>query len=99
MTGEQPKTRPAKLYRYYGNIDHALDVVTNNRFYAICPLQFNDPFDCRIPVSFKATNAEMERKFWEIVANEGTPKQIAKAKLRSLRATKFEVFRRAGMQQ
>jgi hypothetical protein len=34
------------LYRYYGNIDYAFDVVKNKRLYFSLPSEFNDPYDC-----------------------------------------------------
>lgn len=34
------------LYRYYSNIDYALDVVKNKRMYFSLQSEFNDPFDC-----------------------------------------------------
>lgn len=34
------------LYRYYSNIDYALDVVINKRMYFSLQSEFNDPFDC-----------------------------------------------------
>lgn len=41
------------LYRYYGNHDHILDVLKNNRLYHCLPSEFNDPFDCRPLISLK----------------------------------------------
>lgn len=34
------------LYKYYGNIDYALDVIQNRRIYFSLQSEFNDPYDC-----------------------------------------------------
>ena len=34
------------LYRYYGNIEYAFDVIKNKRMYFSLQSEFNDPFDC-----------------------------------------------------
>jgi len=40
------------LYRYYGNIEYAFDVIVNKRLYFSLQSEFNDPFDCLPKFSF-----------------------------------------------
>ncbi len=65
------------LYRYYGNIEYALDVVLNTRLYFSLQSEFNDPFDC-LPkfslLSCKNDGEEKWRRFLAILAKYENPK-------------------------
>ncbi len=59
---------PSTLYRYarFTEPEHKgwiQDTITGHNLYFGSPSHFNDPFDCRIPLSFKASPLRMEQ-FW-----------------------------------
>lgn len=42
------KKAPAKLYRYFSNIEYAIDAISTDQLYLSLSDSFNDPFDCKI---------------------------------------------------
>ncbi len=59
------------LYRYYGNIEYALDVILSKKLYFSLHSEFNDPFDC-LPkfslLSCKNDGVEHWKKYLSILA-------------------------------
>lgn len=55
--------KPPYLYRYYGNVEHAMGVIQNRRLHHARPSKFNDPFDCRPFVSL-ANNPCDDDELW-----------------------------------
>ena len=41
-----------KLYKYYSNVNYAIDSIKNRRIHLDSPQTFNDPFDCLFCVSY-----------------------------------------------
>lgn len=65
------------LYRYFGNIDYALDVIINKRLYFSLQSEFNDPFDCLPKFSFiscKNDGVEHWKELLAILARYENPK-------------------------
>jgi len=62
---------PKYLYKYFSSSDEKFDrieqVISESKLYFAQPKSFNDPFDCNIPLSFKATQLKAE-KYWKVVA-------------------------------
>lgn len=52
---------PSKLYKYRSIDDRTKDIIVNHRVYFCAPVAFNDPFDCKTPLDFTATDAEFEQ--------------------------------------
>lgn len=44
---------PGKLFKYYGNIDYAVDAIVNGRIHLESPREYNDPYDSSIPLEEK----------------------------------------------
>ena len=64
------------LYRYYGELDYALDTIVNNRLHFAAPTDFEDPFDCRpkFALSFcKRQPDSIWRRYFTILAKEQYP--------------------------
>lgn len=64
------------LYRYYGCLDYALDVIANRRLYFSAPSDFKDPFDCRpkFSLSFcKTEPAEIWKRYFSLLAMAQQP--------------------------
>lgn len=49
------------------------DIIVNNRVYLASPDSFNDPFDCKTPISFEGTTADFKTR-WIEVARKIEPK-------------------------
>ncbi len=47
-------TQSGKLYKYRSVSDHSLDCLCNDTMYCATPNSFNDPFDCKIGVTFES---------------------------------------------
>jgi len=58
---------PRFLYKYRKIDKFTEDIFSRNRLYLPSPLEFNDPFDCRIEMSFDATEREQKKRFKEIL--------------------------------
>jgi len=77
---------PTHLYRYSGISGERLDwirkVILESELYFPSPAKFNDPFDCKIPVNYRATNLRA-RSYWTKVGkreNPGiSPQELTKA--------------------
>lgn len=69
------KSSPGLLYKYrdWSNSFHRSTLVEQLAFFS-SPLNFNDPFDCRIPLTFEnmtdSERAEFRKKLASIMANE-----------------------------
>jgi len=62
---------PDKLYKYRSlstdvERDRARDILLGNQLYFPTRLGFNDPFDCRISLSWAVNEDEMEKKLLEV---------------------------------
>lgn len=55
------------LYRYYGNEDHILCVVTSRRLHFCLPSEFNDPFDCRPLISIKYSKCNDDNTWYKFL--------------------------------
>ncbi|MBT6052047.1 MAG: DUF2971 domain-containing protein [Candidatus Scalindua sp.] len=54
------------LYRYRVVDDHALDGLEKNEFYFASPSSFNDPFDCKNQFTFKGSDDNDWRLFFDM---------------------------------
>jgi len=65
------KDAPKYLYKYFSLTDDKFcrveQAIIESKLYFAQPKKFNDPFDCNIPTSFKATQLKAE-KYWKGVA-------------------------------
>ena len=70
-----------KLYKYRIANKHTDDIFTQNQLYFSFPLDFNDPFDCRLPVSYQAPKKVIRQKLIRSL-NEylGISKKAAKSR-------------------
>jgi len=61
---------PEFLYKYYslneGNAHHRERIFTHNELYFPSPSDFNDPFDSKIRLEFKAPEQEWKRYLLEL---------------------------------
>jgi hypothetical protein len=79
MADKAPKTRPPKLFKYRSmstDDDQAKvkDILLNNRLYFPTRSGFNDPFDCRIPLTWdNATPGEVEGLLSKVFKNNPPP--------------------------
>lgn len=57
-------TQNGKLYKYRSVSDHSLDCLRSGMMYCAVPDSFNDPFDCRIGITFQSLyQAQYETEF------------------------------------
>lgn len=54
---------PARLYKYRAHNEFTEDIIQRNRVYLASPDDFNDPFDCKVPIRFEATKNELMDKW------------------------------------
>jgi hypothetical protein len=72
MSESVPITTPRKLYKYRSltsdvDRDRVKDILLNNRLYFPTRLEFNDPFDCRIPIIWTGySENEWRQKLMEV---------------------------------
>lgn len=57
-----------KLYKYYSNVNHAIDSIKNRQIHLDSPQTFNDPFDCLFCVSYFTSKSNIDTT--ESVVNE-----------------------------
>lgn len=62
-------TKDGKLYKYRSVSEHSLDCLRNGTMYCAAPDSFNDPFDCRIGITFQSLyQAKYETEFDKLAA-------------------------------
>src|SRR5436190_23153922 len=74
---------PGKLYKYRGIDDRTRDIIVNHRIYFCAPAQFNDPFDCKMPLDFTSTDTEFEQWVRKVAPRFGLDPKILVAQGRS----------------
>ncbi len=55
--------QPEFLYKYLPFNDGSKSVISQNTIKYTCQKDFNDPFDCQIPVNFKANKKTIRKYF------------------------------------
>jgi hypothetical protein len=89
------------LYRYRPINYHTQDILRKNRLYFTGPIEFNDPFDCQLPLDFSASRAELERIICD-GAPEGARRKDVIRRIRTLKPHKnpeYQARLRQGAQQ
>jgi hypothetical protein len=66
---------PSKLYKYRLIDDFTKDIILNRRVYFCAPADFNDPFDCKMPLDFSATDTELQE--WVTKVGSNLPVRVA----------------------
>src|SRR5438067_2036584 len=66
---------PSKLYKYRLIDDFTKDIILNHRVYFCAPADFNDPFDCKMPLDFAASDTEL--RSWVTNVGSKLPLQVA----------------------
>jgi hypothetical protein len=84
MANMPPGAPPPKLYKYRSmntelEREWVRDILLNNRLFIPTRLNFNDPFDCRIPLTWEGViPGELKRKMLDIYTRNA-PKGLKKA--------------------
>ncbi len=64
---------PSILYKFRSISKYTEDIIVQKKVYFASPDSFNDPFDCKTPISFEASIPEMKAQ-WVKVARKFEPK-------------------------
>jgi hypothetical protein len=86
------------LYRYRPINDHTQDILCKNRLYFTGPVELNDPFDCQLPIDFRASRAELERIICD-GAPEGAKRKDIIRQIRALKLSEYQDRVREAFQQ
>lgn len=85
------KSTPQTLYKYRPINPHTIRTISHSQLYFPLPIEFNDPFDCKIIPDLKFSNEEELEKFMRDVtgAKSDVPSRTLKEKWYSTEAEKF----------
>jgi hypothetical protein len=61
IIGVNSKTYPQFLYKYRADNSNTKKIITDNELYFSNPREFNDPYDCNIPISVKSSINEIKK--------------------------------------
>jgi len=56
------------LFKYRTLDKYSKRILTHNEIYFTCPFDFNDPFDCQLPVSWKASEDFLKQRIRDLMA-------------------------------
>lgn len=88
--GEQT---PAILYKYL-TVERAKTVLLDSKVFFACPADFNDPFDCSLPMDF-SPRGDVRRRFLRRLVRErepSVPRWLRVAKVRDVLREHPEIF-------
>ena len=74
--------RPATLFRYM-SVKRADSAIRDSQLYLSAPIDFNDPFDCRMPLSFDASSRDQKAYARQLIRekNPGLNRHDARARV------------------